>query len=624
MRTALLDIETDGLNPSRIWCACVRVLEGNDYVFSESFTEGTGYDALAVLLSSCDRVVMHNGLHFDRPVLERLAKVAIPFDAVIDTLVLSRLFNAGLDSHSLDAWGIRLGFPKGEHRDWSQFSEDMLEYCKRDVLLLERVYRFLDRKILSNPAFDKAVKIEHRMQQIAFEMHTNGFAFDIADAQAMARELDAEVESLLKRIQQDFKPRSRLIREITPTTTKAGTLHRKDFKWYEGDDYTIFSPGAPFSLVEFVPFNPASPSQVVDRLWEAGWSPVEKTKTHLAKEKEGTVDEETLRYGWKINERNLATLPGDSAPEGASLLVEHLLTSARRRTLQEWMDNYNPETGRIHGEFNPIGTRTQRCAHRKPNMGNVAAKKSIKYNSEHLKGKAIAYGGRMRSMWKAAEGMELVGIDMESAHLRIFAHLIDDPEFTQSLISGDKKLGTDPHSVNMRKLGPICVDRDRAKTFIFTYLNGGTGRKASEIFGVPLRVGKKAIDDFALAYPGLARLKKDTIPADARRGYFEGTDGRLIVNDSEHHMIGMYLQSTETILMKYAIVWTIDELARLGIPAKLVNWVHDEMVFEVPIGLGEVVGQIGSAMITKAGQEFSMRCPMAGEAKVGKNWLECH
>lgn len=618
MTTLLLDIETDGLNPTRIWCACAKVLDGAEY----SFTEETGYHGLATLVAGSARVVMHNGIHFDRPVLKRLAGVDIPFDRVVDTLVYSRLFNAGLESHSLDAWGKRLGFPKGDHSEWDRFTPEMLEYCRNDTRVLERLYKFLAKK-LHVPTFERALEIEHRMQLVALEMHTNGFAFDIANARAMSAELDNEVQTLLMRIQEDFKPRSKLIREINPTATKLGTLHRKDFKWYDGDDFTIFSVDAPFSLVEFVAFNPASPRQVVDRLWEAGWNPVEKTKTHLQKEKDGTVDEETKWYGYKINERNLATLP-DTAPPGATLLVEYLLTIARRRTLQEWMDNYNPDTGRIHGEFNPIGTRTQRCSHRRPNMGNVAAKKSIKYNSEHLKRKAIDYGGRMRSMWVASSGHELVGIDMESAHLRIFAHLIDDPKFTESLISGDKKLGTDPHSLNKAALGEICPDRDRAKTFIFTYLNGGGGAKVSEIFGISKQRGASALKQFEQAYSGLGILKKEQIPRDAQRGYFIGTDGRLIVNDSEHHMIGMYLQSTESILMKYAIVWTLDELASLGIPAKLVNFVHDEIVFETPVGNGETIGRIAAANITKAGEVFNLRCPLSGEAKVGANWLDCH
>lgn len=727
MTTLLLDIETDGLNPTRIWCACAKVLGGAEY----SFTEETGYDGLATLVAGSARVVMHNGIHFDRPVLKRLAGVDIPFDRVVDTLVYSRLFNAGLESHSLDAWGKRLGFPKGDHSEWDRFTPEMLEYCRNDTRVLERLYKFLAKK-LHVPAFERALEIEHRMQLVALEMHTNGFAFDIANARAMSVELDNEVQTLLSRIQEDFKPRSKLIREINPTATKLGTLHRKDFKWYDGDDFTIFSVDAPFSLVEFVAFSPSSPTQVVDVLWKAGWNPVEKTKTHLLHEKDGTVTERDKIYGWKINERNLATLP-DSAPPAAHLLIEYLLTIARQRTLKEWMqytrvlipivsagENTTTATkindalverlgpsepgskttqpsketpvsdentaslrrtlidwlkisdtsvpsvnellpyvsiiatpqgryvdcsallamenwgglkcmplppgsiSRIHGEFNPIGTRTQRCSHRRPNMGNVAAKKSIKYNSEHLKNKAIKYGGRMRSMWIAGAGHELVGIDMQSAHLRIFAHLINDPAFTESLISGDKKLGTDPHSLNQRALGTICPDRDRAKTFIFTYLNGGGGRKVSEIFACPLKRGTAALKQFEQAYPGLATLKEQRIPNDARRGYFEGTDGRLIVNDSEHHMIGMYLQSTESILMKYAIVWTLDELASLGIPAKLVNFVHDEMVFETPIGNGEIIGRIAAANITKAGEVFNLRCPLSGEAKVGANWLECH
>ena len=72
-----------------------------------------------------------------------------------DTLVLSRLIKCDLKnddynsrltadvfpkkyygSHSLKAWGFRLGVHKGdfgEQTDWSEWSQGMQDYCERDV-----------------------------------------------------------------------------------------------------------------------------------------------------------------------------------------------------------------------------------------------------------------------------------------------------------------------------------------------------------------------------------------------------------------------------------------------------------------------------------------------------------
>lgn len=382
--------------------------------------------------------------------------------------------------------------------------------------------------------------------------------------------------------------------------------------------------------IEEIPFNPASPKQLVDRLWEGGWKPTERTKGHSQALKDKSTPKERLanykRYGWKVNEANVGTLPDDADP-AYQLLVDRLLVDARRRTLTEWIDAYNPTTRRIHGRFNPLGTRTQRCVHTNPNMGNVPTKKSIKYNSTRLREKALKFGARMRSMWQASpSGALLVGTDMESAHLRIFAHLINDSRFIQALVSGKKEDGTDPHTLNRRALGEICVDRDRAKTFIFTFLNGGGAGKVAEIFGCSAGAARDALGRFIASYPGLAELRERQIPKDAARGYFEGVDGRYVINDSEHHMIGFYLQNSEAVIMKTAHVEIRKRLDRLGIKYKFVNFVHDELVTEVygDKATAELVGKIQAECISWAGEKYALNCPLAGESKVGHTWLDVH
>lgn len=66
--------------------------------------------------------------------------------------------------------------------------------------------------------------------------------------------------------------------------------------------------------------------------------------------------------------------------------------------------------------------------------------------------------------------------------LRVFGHYINDPVFIQSLISGDKKNGTDLHSLNQRALGVSCKSRDDAKTFIYAWLLGAECGKLRAAF----------------------------------------------------------------------------------------------------------------------------------------------
>ena len=78
--------------------------------------------------------------------------------------------------------------------------------------------------------------------------------------------------------------------------------------------------------------------------------------------------------------------------------------------------------------------------------------------------------------------------------------------------------------------------------------------------------------------------------------------------------------------MKYSWIKWNDELNNLSIPFRTVNWIHDEWVTELEgdVRLAQQVGQIQSRAITSVGDAFGLRCPMGGEYKVGKNWLDVH
>jgi hypothetical protein len=66
--------------------------------------------------------------------LNRFWKSNIPVSRVVDTFVLSQLYNPSYSGgHSLEAWGERLGHPKTQHEDFSCLTPEMLEYCANDT-----------------------------------------------------------------------------------------------------------------------------------------------------------------------------------------------------------------------------------------------------------------------------------------------------------------------------------------------------------------------------------------------------------------------------------------------------------------------------------------------------------
>ena len=115
-----LDIETNGLNPDIIWIAVTKQ--------GEQILKHYDAETLREALDNDAPVVGNNMIGFDAPVIKKVWDIDIDKSRLIDTLVLSRLENPQRDrGHNLANWGSILGFPKGDHNDWSRLSPEMEE-----------------------------------------------------------------------------------------------------------------------------------------------------------------------------------------------------------------------------------------------------------------------------------------------------------------------------------------------------------------------------------------------------------------------------------------------------------------------------------------------------------------
>src|SRR5690606_23977278 len=167
---------------SKVWCIVAQDLDTNEV---HSFNPDNLMDGLQ-LLSKASLLVAHNGYGYDFPVLHKLhgwkpAKGA----ELIDTVVLSRLCHSDLKdkdmdsgrphikalsgSHSLKAWGIRLGLHKGDYGEqedaWDAYSLSMLTYCARDVELGTKLYRHLMRTAPPKEVIDLEMEVARYAEQ---------------------------------------------------------------------------------------------------------------------------------------------------------------------------------------------------------------------------------------------------------------------------------------------------------------------------------------------------------------------------------------------------------------------------------------------------------------------------
>lgn len=546
----VLDIETNSTH-DKIWLAVTRDIETGAVV---SWKQASG---LQKYLDSCDLIIMHNGIAFDLPVLQKSWSVTMKLSQVYDTLVASRLLNPSLEGgHSLAAWGQRLGFPKGDFNDWDGgLTPEMEQYCIQDTLVTQKLYDVLINELKYNKFEQRSIELEHKVQAIIAKQERNGFKLDEKKATILLSELSSKLAAIEVAMQGIFPAKT--IERVSEKTGKS--LKAK---------------------VEV--FNPGSRKQIGERLIEKGWKPDRFTETG-----QPIVDE--------------GTLEGLDIPE-AKAINEYLMLQKRIAQIESWLKALGSD-GRVHGKVITNGAVTGRMTHMSPNMAQVPNSGS-------------PYGEDCRDLWIVDKGYKLVGIDASGLELRMLAHYMKDDAYTSEVVSGDI------HTANQKAAG--LETRNQAKTFIYAFLYGAGDAKIGKVVGAGEKEGKDLKSRFLQNTPSLKILREKVSSIAKNTGTLPGLDGRRLQVRSDHAALNTLLQSAGAIVMKQAVVLLDESLSKFGIDYKFVANVHDEWQIEVEESYADMVGKIGTQSIENAGKVLDMRCPLAGEYKVGNSWKETH
>ena len=565
-----LDIETNTAH-DHIWM-CWTFDEENGYLCHEK------PETLAPLINKADKVIAHNLIGFDGPVLNRCWGMRLGLKKSMDTLVMSRLYKPDIDGgHSLEAWGKRLGGRqksdyqriywrllgqrKYDAKDVTHWNNPniplMSAYCKRDVKVLVDVYNYLQNEL---EEWGESVSLEHSVAAIIKKQQDNGFLFDEAKARKLLSLLSSELADLEGSLQSVFPP------IVTERWSEKTGKQLKD-------------------KVEV--FNPGSRQQIAKRLQSLGAKFTEKTD-------KGQV---------VINEQTLSEI---ELPE-AKQILRYLLIQKRISQVSSWFDEVKDD-GRIHGRVISNGAVTGRMTHNHPNMAQIPNSGS-------------EYGPECRECFTVADGYKLVGADASGLELRMLAHYMRDERYVKTVVEGSSKDGTDVHTVNQKAAG--LQTRDQAKTFIYAFLYGAGPAKIGSIVGGDAGDGQRLIRKFLRSTPALQRLR-DKVSRYAAKGFVPGLDGRKIWVRSEHAALNTLLQGAGAIVMKKALVLLDKKIKAATIDARFVANVHDEWQIEVKEEQAEEVGKMAVAAIEEAGAYFNLRCPLTGEWNVGLNWKETH
>jgi DNA polymerase I-like protein with 3'-5' exonuclease and polymerase domains len=554
------------------------------------------------LLISADTIVFHNGVMFDAPAIKKLYGVDLS-DKVYDTLLVSRLIYTNLfekdlakkqrkvegkllGSHSLKAWGKRLGNFKDEiETDWSTWTPEMQEYCEQDVQVTLTLYKMLQNHSYS----EEAIKLEHDFARIIQRQIARGFSFDKKKAEKLYIELLERRNVLHEELREVFG---------TWYEKKADKIPKRTANYKDPLRPSVIKD-VPYSEVKHFQFNPASTQQIERRLKEVyGWEPTEFTPSGLAK-----LDAETFE--------NMEGI--DEAPLLGEYFTLNKLIGYIAEGNQAWLKVFNEDTGAIHGDVITNGAVTGRCTHSRPNVAAVPST-------------AKPYGKECRELFKAREGYKLVGTDASGLELRVLAHYMGDPKYVETVVNGNQEDGTDVHTMNQKAAG--LPTRAKAKTFIYGFLYGAGDAKIGQIVGKGAKEGKALKAKFLRNLPKLKKLLAGVKEASGRRGYVYGLDSRKIITRSSHSSPNALLQGAGAVIMKKALVILDESLKREGFVAgedyEFLANIHDEWQAEVKEEILERYIELSNDSIRLAGEYFNLDCPMAGETGVGSNWASTH
>ena len=596
---AFFDIETNGITD---WSTLSDLKDLHSMVVIDQtgtycYTADNYRDGLD-RLSINDAIVGHNSIGFDSVALFKLFGFTHP--NILDTAVIGRLMYPDvreddfkyrketlpknlIGSHSLKAWGYRIGNNKSDHgetEDWSKWSQEMEDYCVQDVEVTKSLYEYFVKKGLGK--LKQAVDLEHAFAKAMRVQELNGFPFDVKAAEELTKTLMTRRAALNIELQELFEPAEETTKSnwwLAPDGTKSRTKKALVEKGYKAKEITKGEP-----VVKLIPFNPNSRDQIAERLMANGWKPASYEGKRPA-----------------INEGVLK----DIGTSQAEKLLEYLLVTKRLGQVAEGKQAWLKleRNGRIHGSVNTNGAVSGRCTHRNPNVAQVPSTRA-------------PYGAECRSCFTAPEGKVLVGADASGLELRCLAHYLhnwDDGAYTKEILTGDI------HTANRIAMG--LETRDQAKTAIYCLIYGGGDARLGSISNGGSKEGKRLKASFVKKVPAYRRLTDAVANALEMKGMLRGVDGRPLPCRSPHSALNLLLQSAGAVVMKQALV---EFLKMAKLPHEIHGNIHDEIQFSCAPEHADELGRTFCNALGKAGKVLKFNCPIDGEYSVGKTWNDTH
>jgi len=524
-------------------------------------------ELLEPLFNSKSLKIAHN-YKFDYIILSR-AGVEIN-GPVFDTMVAAYLIDSSqrlkMDTLSKTYLGYEpipiedlIGKGKGQKSMADIPFEDIANYACEDADITYRLYEILKEKLDEDELLKIAETVEFPLIEVLAEMEQNGVHIDKEMLASFSEELTKDLEELET--------------EIFERT---------------GEE-----------------FNLNSPQQLGTILFEKMDLPAgKKTKTGQYSTSESVLSKLAVEY------------------EVPSLVLDY-------RSLKKLLSTYvdalpkliNPETGRIHTDFNQTVAATGRLSSSNPNLQNIPIR--------------TKRGREIRKAFIPKERYKMLAADYSQVELRVIASISGDENMIEAFKNGeDIHSRTAKEIFNLDSIDEVTADhRRKAKEVNFGIPYGVSAYGLASRLGISNNEGKEMIDQYFERFPGIQKYIDETIQFAkenefvstllGRRRYIPDINSRNwnVRGFAERMAINMPIQGTAADIIKLAMIHIQKFIKDENLKSRMLLQVHDELIFDIaPEEEQDVPAKIKDLMENA----YELDVPLDVEMGLADNWLDAH
>ena len=417
----VIDIETDGINASKIHC--MSVSRPDDWM--ATFVTYDDMTRFISKLTKDDRIIGHNFIRYDAPVIEDILGVEIKAQ-IIDSLALSWYLFPEYTRHGLANWGQRLGIAKPEVDDWE--NADLWVYvdrCEQDVKINEKLWlsekKYLEK--LYGGDYQHLINYLTHKMNCAMLQESSKWKLDVDKAKALFDNLNSEYDKSYQRLFEHMPKVPVTAKRKRPAKPykQDGSLSVTGEKWRElCEEHGLdFDHDQDIEVITgYKDPNPTSMLQIKSWLKDLGWKPdaydynASGKKIPLVKLKDGTLSMSVQLMVEKFPYlEELATM---TVVKSRISVVKNLLKDCDE-------DGY--VKAQVHGFTNTLRFRHAVCV-------NIPSARK-------------PYGKEIRELFTSRDGSVLCGSDMSSLEDRTKQHFMwqFDPDYVKEM----QVEGFDPH-----------------------------------------------------------------------------------------------------------------------------------------------------------------------------------